>query len=164
MLDVFPAMLDEMAAVPLPLPVVVETGPQAGHDPDIQLSGRGIEVGVMDINQDIQVLPVVVETGPQVGHDPDILVYGWDIEVGVLSDVFQVLFDETAAVPLPLPVVIETEPQVGYDPVIMLSRRDIEVGVANITPSFAGRASGNVGRDGCCAVVLVCGRLYKTTG
>ena len=33
--DVFPAMLDEMAAVSLPLPVVVETGPQVGHDPDI---------------------------------------------------------------------------------------------------------------------------------
>ena len=155
-----PAMLDEMAAVPLPLPVVVETGPQVGYDPDIQLSGRDIEVGVMDTNQDIQVLPdvfpamfdetaavplplpVVVETGPQVGYDPDILVSGWDIEVGVmdiapdipvLSDVFQALFDETAAVPLPLPVVIETEPQVGYDPVILLSGRDIEVGVANIT-------------------------------
>ena len=48
--ELFPAMLDEMAAVPLPLPVVVETRPPVGYDPVIRLSGRDIEVGVMDIN------------------------------------------------------------------------------------------------------------------
>ena len=103
--DMFPAMFDETAAVPLPLPVVVETGPQVGYDPDILLSGRDIEVGVMDINQDIRVLP----------------------------DVFPAMFDETAAVPLPLSVVVETGPQVGYDPDILVSGQDIEVGVMDIT-------------------------------
>ena len=82
--DVFPVMFDETAAVPMPLPVVVETGPQVDYDPDILLSGRDIEVGVTDITQDIRVLP----------------------------DVFPVMFDETAAVPLSSPVVVETEPQV----------------------------------------------------
>ena len=48
--DVFPAMFDETTAVPLHLPVVVETGPQVGYDPDIRLSGWDIEAGVMDIN------------------------------------------------------------------------------------------------------------------
>ena len=43
-----------------------------------------IEVGVTDLTQDIQVLP----------------------------DVLPVMFDETAAVPMPLPVVVETGPQV----------------------------------------------------
>ena len=70
--EVFPAMCDETAAGPLPLPVVVETGPQVGHDPDILVSGWDIEVGVMDITEDIRVLP----------------------------DVFPAMFDETTAVPL----------------------------------------------------------------
>ena len=82
--DVFPVLFDETAAAPIPLPVVVETGPQVGYDPNILLSGRVIEVGVTNITQDIQVLP----------------------------DVFPVMFDETATVPIPLPVVIETGPQV----------------------------------------------------
>ena len=43
-------MFDEMAAVPMPLPVVVETGPQVDYDPDILLSGRELEVGVTDVS------------------------------------------------------------------------------------------------------------------
>ena len=82
--DVSPALFDETAAVPMPLLVVVETGSQVGYHPDILLSGREIEVGVTDITQDIRVLP----------------------------DVFPVMFDEMAAVPMPLPVVVETGPQV----------------------------------------------------
>ena len=53
------------------------------YDPGILLSGRDIGVGVTDLTQDIQVLP----------------------------DVFPVMFDETAAVPMPLPVVVEPGPQ-----------------------------------------------------
>ena len=78
--DVFPAMWDETAVVPLPLPVVVETGPQVGYDPDILVSGLDIEVGIMDITQDIR----------------------------VLSDVFPAMSDETATVPLSSPVVTDT--------------------------------------------------------
>ena len=47
---VFPVMFDEMAAVPMCLPVVVETGPQVDYDPDILLSGRDVEVGVTDVS------------------------------------------------------------------------------------------------------------------
>ena len=53
----FPVIFDETVAVPMPLPVVVETGPHVDYDPDILLSGRDIEVGITDIT---------VETGPQV--------------------------------------------------------------------------------------------------
>ena len=48
-------------------------------------------------------------------------------DIQVLPDVFPVMFDETAAVPMPLTVVIETGPQVDYDPDILLSGRDVEV-------------------------------------
>ena len=54
------------------------------YDPDILLSGRDRKVGVTDLTQDIRVVP----------------------------EVFPVMFDETAAVPMPLPVVVETGPQV----------------------------------------------------
>ena len=47
------------------------------------MSGRDMEVGMTGLTRDIQVLP----------------------------DVFPVMFDETAAVPMPLHVVVETEPQ-----------------------------------------------------
>ena len=46
-------------------------------------SGRDIEVGLTELTRDIQVLP----------------------------DMFPVMFDETAAVPMPLPMVVETGPQ-----------------------------------------------------
>ena len=36
----FPVMFDETAAVPMSLPVVVETGPQVDYYPDILFSGR----------------------------------------------------------------------------------------------------------------------------
>ena len=75
----FLVMLDETAAVPMPLPVVVETAPQVDYDQDILLSGWDIGVGVTDLTRDIPVLP----------------------------DVFPVMFDETAAVPMHLPVVVE---------------------------------------------------------
>ena len=90
--DVFPVIFDETVAVPMTLPVVVETGPQVDYDPDILLSGRDIEVGITDITQDIRDLP----------------------------DAFPVLFDETAAVPLSSPVVVETGPQVDIPAVVPL--------------------------------------------
>ena len=82
--DVFPVMFDETAAVPMPLPVVVETAPQVDYDQDILLSGRDIGVGITDLTRDIPVLP----------------------------DVFPVMFDETASVLMHLPVVVETRPHV----------------------------------------------------
>ena len=50
-------MFDETTAVPMPLPVAVETGLHVDYDPDILLSGQDIEVGVTDLTQDIRVLP-----------------------------------------------------------------------------------------------------------
>ena len=85
--DVFPVLSEETAAVPMSLPVVVETGPQFDCDTDILLSGRDVEVEITDI--------------------------GWDIRV--LPDVFPVLSEETAAVPMSLPVVVQTGPQFDCD-------------------------------------------------
>ena len=88
-------------------------------DPDRLLSGRDIGVGLTDLTRDIQVLP----------------------------DVFRVMFDEMAAVTMPLPVVVETAPQVDYDPNILLSGWDIESrsdGSYSGYTSFAGRVSGHV--------------------
>ena len=80
----FPVLFEETAAVPMSLPVVVEKGPPVDCDTDILLSGRDMEVEIMDIGRDIRVLP----------------------------DVFPVMFDEMATVPLSSPVVIDTGPQV----------------------------------------------------
>ena len=55
--DVFPAIFDETAAVPMSLPVVGDTGPQVGPQVDVLLSGRDMGVGVTDITQDMHVLP-----------------------------------------------------------------------------------------------------------
>ena len=82
--DVLPVLFDETAAVPLPLPVVVETGPQVDCEMDILLSGWDVEVEFTDIGRDIRILP----------------------------DVFPVMFDKAAAVPLSSPVVVDTGPQV----------------------------------------------------
>ena len=76
-------VLDEMAVVPMSLPVVVEAGPQVGCETDMLLSERDV-VDIADIERDIQNLP----------------------------DVFPVMFDESANVPLSLPVVVNTETQV----------------------------------------------------
>ena len=51
--DVFPVLSEEMAAMPMSLPVVVETGPQFDCDTDILLSGRDMEVEITDIGRDI---------------------------------------------------------------------------------------------------------------
>ena len=95
--DVFPVVSGEVAVVPWPLPAVDVSVPQAIFEREAAplvvslneaisvhvMSGRGMEVGLTGLTRDIQVLP----------------------------DVFPVMIDETAAVPMPLDVVVETEPQ-----------------------------------------------------
>ena len=63
-------------------------------------------------------------------HDPDMVLPGWDMDIGVtdvgrdihvLPDVFPVVVEETALMPMSLPVVGETGPQVGCDPDLFLS-------------------------------------------
>ena len=97
--DAFPVMFDKKAAVPMPLSMVVGTESQVDYDPDTLLSGRDMEVGVPDINQDIRVLP----------------------------DVFPVMFDEKTAMPMSSPMVVETGPQVGCESDLFMSERDMEV-------------------------------------
>ena len=82
--DAFPAIFDLTAAVPMSLPVVVETGPQVGCESDLLLSERDMEVDDMDVNRDIR----------------------------LTTDVCPMLFEETATVPLSLPGVVDTETQV----------------------------------------------------
>ena len=85
-------------------------------------------------------------------YEPDMLLPGRDMEVGVTDvgrdiDVFPVVFDETAAVPLSWPVVIGTGPQVGSEPDMLLSVRDVEVGnygYRSVYLKFAERVSGEV--------------------
>ena len=64
------------------LPVVVETGPQVGCEPDLLLSEQDVEVDIADIRRDIRNLP----------------------------DMLQVRFDKMAAVPVTLPVDVEMGP------------------------------------------------------
>ena len=125
---------------PMSLPVVVETGPQVGRDPDLYWSERNVEVDIVDIRQDIRnlrdvfpvmldktaavpmTLPVGVEMGPQVEEDPDLALTGRNMEMGdpdvdrdirVLMDVCPVIIDESATRPLSLPMVVNTETQVN---------------------------------------------------
>ena len=118
-------MFDKTAVEPMSLPVVVETGPQVGHDPDLYLSKRNMEVDIVDTRRDIRNLPVTlpvgVEMGPQVEEDPDVVLTGRDVEMGdpdvgrdirVLTDVCPVMIDELVTGPLSLPVVVNTETQV----------------------------------------------------
>ena len=74
-------------------------------------------------------------------YDPDMVVPGWDMDVGVtdvgrdihvLPDVFPVVVEETAVMPMALPVAVETGPQVGCEPDLLLSERDVEVDIADI--------------------------------
>ena len=79
--DAFPAIFDKKVAVPMTLPVDVETGPQVDNDPDdlvdIRHDVRNLPDAVSAIFDKTAAvplsLPVVVETGPQVGCDSDLL-------------------------------------------------------------------------------------------
>ena len=51
--DEFPVVVDKTAVEPLFLPVVVETRPQVGCDPDLYLSERYVEVDIVDTRRDI---------------------------------------------------------------------------------------------------------------
>ena len=54
--DAFPVMFDKKAAVPMPLPVVVETGPQVECESDLFMSERDMEVDDTDVIRDIRLL------------------------------------------------------------------------------------------------------------
>ena len=97
--DVFLVVVDKTAVEPMSLPVVVKTGSQVGCEPDFYLSEQNVGVDVVDIRRDIQNLP----------------------------DVFPVMFDKMAAVPMTLPVGVKTGPQVEEDPDVVLTGRDMEV-------------------------------------
>ena len=86
--DEFPVVVDEAAVELLSSPVVVQTGPQVGCDPDLYLSERNVEVEIVDTRRDIRNLP----------------------------GVFSVMFDNMAAVPMTLPVDVEMGSQVEEDP------------------------------------------------
>ena len=137
--DVLPVVVDETAVEPLSLPVVLETGPQVGCEPDLSLSVLNVEVDIADIGRDIRNLPDVfpvmfdktaavpttvpvgMEMGPPVDEGPDVVLTRRDMEVGdidvdrdirVLTDVCPMMFDESTTVSLSLPVVVNAETQV----------------------------------------------------
>ena len=113
------------------------------YEPEMVLPGRNMDVGIMDIDRDIHVvpdvfpvvvneaavepisLPVVVETGPLVGCESDLYWSEQNVEVDMvdirrdirnLSDVFPVMFNKMATVPMTLPVNVNMGPQVEEDP------------------------------------------------
>ena len=96
----FPVVVDKMAVDPLSSPVVFETGPQVGRVPDLYLSERNVEVDIVDTRRDIRNLP----------------------------DVFPVMFDKTAAVPMTLPMDVEMGSQVEEDPDVVWTGRDMNMG------------------------------------
>ena len=58
---VVPAMLDEMAARPMTLPVDEEKDSQAEEGPDVVWTGRDLGMGDPDVGRDVQVM---TEVGP----------------------------------------------------------------------------------------------------
>ena len=80
---VFPVMFDEMAAVPMTLPVDKEMGSQVEEGPDMVWTGRDIDMCDPDVSRDIQ----------------------------VLTDVGPMMIDGSDTGPLSLPVVANTETQ-----------------------------------------------------
>ena len=102
--DVFPVVVDDSAVEPMALPVVIQTESQVGCEPDLYLSERNMGVDVEVIGRDIRNLP----------------------------DVFPVIFDKTAAVPMTLHVGVEMDPQVEEDPDVVLTGRDMEGGDTDV--------------------------------
>ena len=99
-------MFDRTVAVPLALPVVAQTRPQVGCDPDLPLP---VYKGQESLRED----------------GPDDIVSGWEPiikrsyvrrEICVVSDQDPVVVPKLAAVPLSIPVVVQTRPQVGCGP------------------------------------------------
>ena len=91
---------------PLCFPVVVQTRPQVGCDPDLSL-------------------PMYKGQESLVEDGPDVIVSGWESiiknsdvsrEICVVSDQGPVVVPKLAAMPLAVPVVVQTRPQVGCGP------------------------------------------------
>ena len=124
------------------------------YEPDLVLAGRNVDIGVMDVGRDVRVLPdvfpvvveetdvmpvslpVVVERRPQVGCESDLLLPVWEVvvdiadirrDIGNLPDVFPVILDIPATVPITLPVDVEMSPQVDEGPDVVLAGRDMKV-------------------------------------
>ena len=104
--DAVPAMFDRMTMVPLALPVVVQTRPQVGCDPDLPLP---VYKGQESLRED----------------GPDDIVSGWESinkrsdvrrEICVVSDHLPVVVPKLAVVPLAISVVAQTRPRVGWSP------------------------------------------------
>ena len=111
----FPVVSAEVATVTWPLSAVDVSVPQAIFEREATplvvslnevmsvrvMSRRGMEVGLTGLTRDIQVLP----------------------------DVFPVMIDETAAVPMPLHVVVETEPHddIGRETALSVVPLDDEI-------------------------------------
>ena len=99
--DEFPVVVDRTAVEPLFLPVVVETRPQVGCDPDLNLSERYVEVDIY--------------CGYQMGY-PKFARRGSGNGC------------EMAAVPMTLPVDEEPDSQVEEGPDVVWTGRDMDMG------------------------------------
>ena len=107
--DAVPAMFDMTAAVPLALPVVVQTRPKVGCDPDLPLPVSKGQEGQESLMED----------GPDdIVSGQESIIKCSDVrrEICVVSDQGPVVVPKLAVVPLALPVVVQTRPKVGCDP------------------------------------------------
>ena len=104
--DAVLAMFDRTSAVPLALPVVVQTRPQVGCEPDLPLP---VYKGQESLRED----------------GPDDIVSGWESiiqrsdvhrEICMVSDQLPVVVPKLAAVPMAVSVVAQTRPRVGWSP------------------------------------------------
>ena len=104
--DAVPVMFDRTAVVPLALPVVVQTRPQVGCDPDLPLAVYKGQESLM-------------EDGPgDIVSGRESIIKRSDVrrELCVVSDQDPVVVPKLAAVPIAVPVVLQTRPQVGCGP------------------------------------------------
>ena len=108
--DEFPVGVDKTAVEPLCLPVVVQTRPQVGCNPDLPLP---VDKGKESL----------VEDGPDVilsGRKLNVKISDVSREICVVPDEFPVVVAMKAVEPLVLPVVLMTRSQAGCEPALTL--------------------------------------------
>ena len=150
-LDQCPVVVPKLAAVPLVLPVVVQTRPQVGCGPDLPLPVEEGKVSLVVDGLD------VIFSGRKSN------VQGSDVssDICVVPDLFPVLMPKKAAEPLVLPVGAVTRSQAGGAPALTLPvNDDINSQVGVVPDMLSGRVMESISqvllevvpfmdRDGC---------------
>ena len=149
--DQCPVVVPQMAAVPLVLPVVVQTKPQVGCGPDLPLP---VDEG--NVSLVVDGLDVIFSARKSNVQGSDV-----SSDICVVPDVFPVVMPKKAAEPLVLSVVALTRSQAGGAPALILPvNDDINSQVGVVPDMLSGRVMEGstqvllevvpyVDRDGC---------------